>query len=57
MSKPNILFLMTDQQRWDAMSTSGDWVETPHLDRIAAEGTRFTQCITTTRGCAFRIHG
>ncbi len=51
MSKPNILFLMTDQQRWDAMSTNGDWVDTPHLDRIAAEGTRFTQCITTTPIC------
>ena len=30
----NILFLMTDQQRWDALSASGDWVKTPALDRI-----------------------
>ena len=47
----NILFLMTDQQRWDAMSASGDWVKTPALDRIAAEGVCFTQCVTTTPIC------
>ena len=51
MGTPNILFLMTDQQRWDAMGTSGDWVRTPNLDRIAAAGVRFTQCITTTPVC------
>ena len=47
----NILFLMTDQQRWDALSASGDWVKTPALDRIAAEGVCFTQCVTTTPIC------
>ena len=51
MTKPNVLFLMTDQQRWDAMSCSGDWVRTPALDRIAREGVRFTQCVTTTPIC------
>ena len=51
MSTPNILFLMTDQQRWDAMSCSGDWVQTPNLDRIAGEGIRFTNCITTSPVC------
>ena len=51
MSTPNILFLMTDQQRWDAMSCSGDWVQTPNLDRIASEGIRFTNCITTSPVC------
>lgn len=48
---PNILFLMTDQQRWDAMGSSGGWLQTPNLDRIAAEGTRFTNCITTSPVC------
>ena len=48
---PNILLLMTDQQRWDAMSCSGDWVQTPHLDRIASEGIRFTNCVTTSPVC------
>ena len=51
MAAPNILFLMTDQQRWDAMGCSGDWVQTPHLDRIASEGIRFTNCVTTSPVC------
>jgi len=51
MSSPNILFIMTDQQRWDAMGCSGGWVETPHLDRLAAEGVRYNRCITTTPIC------
>ena len=38
MSTPNILFLMTDQHRWDAMGVSGDWVNTPNTDR------RITPC-------------
>ena len=63
--KPNILLLMTDQQRWDAMGCSGDnvnqmplrsiptsnWVQTPNLDRIANEGIRFTNCVTTSPVC------
>ena len=51
METPNILFLMTDQQRWDAMGCSGDWVQTPNLDRIASEGVRFTNCVTTSPVC------
>ena len=51
MPTPNILLLMTDQQRWDAMGCSGDWVQTRHLDRIAGEGIRFTNCVTTSPVC------
>ena len=51
MGTPNVLLLMTDQQRWDAMGCSGDWVETPNLDRIASEGVRFTNCVTTSPVC------
>ena len=50
-AKPNILFLMTDQQRADALGCAQDWLYTPALDRIAAEGVRFTQCVTTTPVC------
>jgi len=49
--KPNILLLMTDQQRWDAMGCSGGWTKTPNLDRIASEGVRFTNCVTTSPVC------
>ena len=51
MPTPNILLLMTDQQRWDAMSCSDDWGQTPNLDRIANEGVRFTNCVTTSPVC------
>lgn len=53
MTRPNVLFIMTDQQRADAMScaSNGSWVQTPNLDRIAAEGVRFSNCTTTTPIC------
>jgi len=41
-SRPNILLLMTDQQRYDSLGCTGaDWVQTPNLDRLAAEGVVF----------------
>ncbi|GAB4291582.1 MAG: hypothetical protein Fur0025_26880 [Oscillatoriaceae cyanobacterium] len=49
--KPNILLLMSDQHREDAMGCSGGWVRTPNLDRLAAEGIRFSNCITTSPVC------
>jgi choline-sulfatase len=49
--QPNILFLFTDQHRWDAMGCAGEWVETPTLDRIAAEGVRFTNAYTNSPVC------
>ena len=51
MARPNILFLMTDQQRADALGCAGGWVETPNLDRLAAEGVRFSNAITTCPVC------
>jgi choline-sulfatase len=41
--RPNVLILMSDQHRPDLMTCAGrDLVPTPHLDRIAAHGVRFT---------------
>lgn len=53
MSKrPNILVIMTDQQRRDSIGCYGaDWVATPNLDRLAAEGTRFTRCTVNNPIC------
>ena len=52
MPKPHILFLFTDQQRADCLSCAGHPVlETPHMDRLAAEGVRFTNCFTTSPLC------
>lgn len=39
----NLLFIMTDQQRWDAMSCAGNpALKTPNLDKLARDGARFT---------------
>jgi arylsulfatase A-like enzyme len=44
--RPNLLFVMTDQMRFDAMSCAGNTVlPTPHLDRLASEGVRFENCM------------
>ncbi len=51
--RPNILFIMTDDQRWDAMSCAGNKIlRTPHMDRIAAEGIRFGNAFVTNALCA-----
>jgi choline-sulfatase len=42
---------MTDQQRWDALGCAGGWVQTPALDRVAAEGVRFANAYTNSPVC------
>ena len=43
MRQPNIVLVTTDQQRFDAAQPAGpDFLRTPHLDILAAEGTVFT---------------
>ena len=49
--RPNLLLLMTDQQRADALGCVSDWVNTPHLDQLAQEGVRFSNCVTTSPVC------
>lgn len=52
MKKPNVLLLMTDQHRWDALGCYGNHViETANLDWLAAEGTMFTKAYTATPSC------
>jgi arylsulfatase A-like enzyme len=50
--RPNILFITSDQQRGDCFGFEGRGVRTPHLDRLAASGTRFSACITPAPVCA-----
>jgi arylsulfatase A-like enzyme len=48
----NFLFLMTDQHRVDTLGAYGNKLaRTPHLDRLAAEGTRFDRWYTPTAIC------
>ncbi len=52
-TRPNVVFILTDDQRWDQMSCAGHpFLETPHFDRIAAEGARFRNMFITTSLCS-----
>lgn len=42
---PNILFLMSDQHRWDPLGCVNPVVQTPHLDGLARRGIRFSQAV------------
>jgi len=49
---PNILFIFTDDHCEQAISAYGSKrMQTPHMDRIAAEGMRFTRCYVTNSIC------
>jgi len=48
----NLLFIMTDQQRWDAMSCAGNpTLKTPNLDQLAAQGARFSKFYSSCPVC------
>ncbi len=50
--RPNVLFLLTDQQSATMMSATGNpHLETPAMDRIAEKGTRFTRAYVTNPVC------
>lgn len=52
-TKPNIIFILTDDQRWDALGFAGNpIIQTPEMDRLAAEGTYFENAFVTTPICA-----
>lgn len=51
--RPNILFLLADDQRWDTLGCMGNKIiRTPHIDALAARGTIFDNCFVTTSICA-----
>jgi arylsulfatase len=51
--RPNIIFIITDQQRFDTIRALGfDYMETPNMDRLVNEGTTFTNCHITAASCA-----
>lgn len=51
-SQPNIVLIMTDQQRFDTINAMGfDHMITPNLDRLVREGKAFTHCFTAGATC------
>ena len=50
--RPNLLFMMADQLRWDAASYAGNKaIHTPGMDRLAVEGVRFKYSWSSTPTC------
>ena len=50
--RPNILLLMSDQQRWDTLGCYGcDAIPTPALDGLAADGVVFERCYVNVPMC------
>ena len=51
--RPNILFILSDDHRWDFLGSAGHpYVQTPSLDRLAGEGIRFENAFVTTSLCS-----
>lgn len=51
-TRPHIFLVMTDQQRFDTIRALGaDWMDTPHLDRLAREGVVFDNCYVNAPSC------
>ena len=46
--KKNILFILSDEQRWDSIGVSNVFkgVKTPNIDKIASKGIFFSHCFT-----------
>ncbi len=60
-TRPDIVFVYADDLRWDALGTvqreqgaAGrfPWIQTPHLDRLAAQSVRFRESFVVTSLCS-----
>lgn len=52
-AKPNLVLIVADDLRWDALGCAGNpLLKTPQIDRLAAAGTRFSNGFVTTAICA-----
>ena len=51
--RPNIIFILTDDQRWSALGYSGNEIaQTPEMDKLAQSGAYFRNAIVTTPICS-----
>jgi arylsulfatase A-like enzyme len=54
VSRPNIVFIFSDDHAWQAVSAYNDarkLNQTPHIDRLAREGMRFDRCLVPNSIC------
>jgi len=49
--QPNILLITSDQQHFDTLGFANPKIKTPHLDRLARQGTNFTRAYTNNPVC------
>lgn len=49
--RPNIIFLMSDQHRWDALGCINPLVKTPNLDALASSGIIFREAVCNVPMC------
>ena len=50
--RPNIILIITDQQRYDTVGALGfPYADTPHIDRLIGEGVSFDNCYITGASC------
>ena len=51
--RPNVIYILSDQQRWDTVGANGCPIDlTPNLDAMAARGVRFDKAFTCQPVCA-----
>lgn len=51
--RPNIIFILTDDQRFDSLGYAGnDIIRTPEMDKLAEEGVYFENALVTTPICS-----
>jgi N-acetylglucosamine-6-sulfatase len=53
-NRPNFVFINVDDLAWDAVGHAGRYpfLKTPHIDRLAAEGARFSNAFVTISLCS-----
>ena len=50
-NNPDIIFLMTDQQRWDALGINNSHIKTPTLDKLVRQGILYQQAVCQAPMC------
>ena len=55
--KPNFVFILADDMGYGDISHAGGKIPTPNLDRLRAEGMRFTDAHTTSSVCTPTRYG